>query len=242
MTLSRRLALSSASLLAVACAGPDVTAILRPGAPPRDRAAVLQTLLPGDNGPLLGARESPWHIVTDAPSTVTLRAGALVIASAPGRRAFAAPRLPVAAIEPIASRRHEELSWTASVTVDPNVRFFIICELRFAGEAGAVLFQATPFDVQVTQDSERPGGGSSVSLPRLIGDGGRHSWRLRLSEAGTQMLLNGSPIWTVDGQRALAWVAFGETRTDALHGGQMTLSDVVYVRRPALPQEVAWKE
>ena len=164
-----------------------------------------------------------------------------MITSIPGRRAFASPRLPVAALDPVASRRHEELSWTAAVTVDPSVRFFIICELRFAGEAGAILFQATPFDVQVTEDSERPGGGSSVSLPRLIGDGGRHSWRLRLREAGTQVLLNGSPIWTLEGHRALAWVAFGETRTDALHGGQMTLSDVVYVRRPALTQEVSWK-
>ncbi|MGH2369291.1 MAG: hypothetical protein ACRDI2_13945, partial [Chloroflexota bacterium] len=121
--------------------------------------------------------------------------------------------------------------WEASVTVAR--RFFIVCELRFAGEPGALLVQATPFDVQVFQDPARPGGATSHSVPRLVGDGEPHFWRLRLAGGRLALHLDGSIIWTLDGPRSLARVAFGETRTDDQHAGTMLLRDVIYVRRPA---------
>jgi hypothetical protein len=123
----------------------------------------------------------------------------------------------------------EELTWDGTVAVER--RFFIVCELRFAAEPGAVLVQATPFDTQLSSDAERPGGGRSESLPQRIGDGAPHFWRLRLGGGRLDLLLDGSPIWSLDGPRGFARVAFGETRTDDEHGGTMTLRDLNYVRR-----------
>ncbi|HET7769958.1 MAG TPA: hypothetical protein VFN74_14370, partial [Chloroflexota bacterium] len=113
-------------------------------------------------------------------------------------------------------------------------RFFVLCELRFAGEPGAILLQPTPFDLQVTFDPERPAGGTSVSVSRLLADSREHAYRLRATEQRLDLLIDGSPVWSLDGRRTLSSVAFGETRTDALHGGELRLRDVIYVRRPDL--------
>ncbi|HEV2123499.1 MAG TPA: hypothetical protein VGW38_12085, partial [Chloroflexota bacterium] len=105
--------------------------------------------------------------------------------------------------------------------------------LRFAGEPGALLIQPTPFDIQVMLDSGRPGGGTSNSLSRRVADSSAHAWRLRSSPEQLELWLDGSMIWSLAGNRVLSRVAFGETRTDAEHGGAVQLRDIVYVRRPA---------
>jgi hypothetical protein len=124
----------------------------------------------------------------------------------------------------------EELTWETRLTL--HGRFFVVCELRFTGEPGALLVQATPFDLQVFHDPARPQGGTSHSVSRLLHEGMPHYWRLRLASGRTELHLDGSVVWTLDGARSLSRVAFGETRTDELHGGTMELRDVVYVRRP----------
>jgi hypothetical protein len=213
---------------------------IAPNQPPRDRAAVLQTLLRGQPVPPIGVPENPWHIVSEPPSDVRLDTGVLVIRSEPGRRAFASPRAPFAPVGYAPPRFVEELAWLARVSITPGQRFFILCELRFAGEPGAILLQPTPFDLQITLDSERPGGGTSHSVSRLLGDGREHAYRLRATEERLDLFLDGSPIWALAGRRALSSVAFGETRTDSLHGGELRLRDVVYVRRPVGPDESAF--
>lgn len=224
----------------VGCA-PRLSAIA-PGSPPRDRAAVFQSLLPGQPVLALGLPDNPWHVVAEPPSAVRLDGASLVIQTAPGRRAFASPRAPFAPLGYSPPRFVEELSWLARVTIAPGQRFFILCEMRFGGEPGAILLQPTPFDLQVTLDPERPAGGTSASLSRLLGDGREHAYRLRATEQRLDLLLDGSPLWSLDGRRTLSSVAFGETRTDALHGGELRLRDVVYVRRPASPDEPAFLE
>ncbi|MGI8422826.1 MAG: hypothetical protein ACR2NO_01690 [Chloroflexota bacterium] len=240
--LTRRVS-SVGALAAIACSpqAPRLAAFSA-GPPPRDRAAVLQTLLPGQPVPPLGTPESPWHVAAEPPAEVRLDGDALVVRTEPGRRAFASPRAPLAPLEYAPPRFVEELSWVGRVTVLAGQRFFILCELRFAGEPGAVLIQPTPFDLQVTDDPERPAGGSSVSISRLLGDGREYSYRLRGTEQRLELFLNGAPIWGLDGRHVLSSVAFGETRTDALHGGELRLRDVVYVRRPALARERAFLE
>jgi len=228
-----------ASGLSLAACTPRFAA-LNPAPPPRDRAAVLQALLPGLPSPAIGTPESPWHVVANPPAEVRLDAGALVVRTEPGRLAFAAPRAPFAPLPYAPPRFVEELAWVARVRIGAGLRFFILCALRFAGESGSILVQPTPFDLQLTHDAERPGGATSVSLAPLVADGAEHSWRLRSNEQRTELLLDGSPIWSLDGRRVLSAVAFGETATDALHGGELRLRDVVYVRRPALPSEPAW--
>jgi hypothetical protein len=215
---------------------------LTPSPLPRDRAAVLQTLLPGQPVPPIGVPESPWHVVAEAPAEVRLDGTSLVVRSEPGRRAFVSPRAPFAPLGYAPPRFVEELSWLASISITPGLRFFVLCELRFAGEPGAILLQPTPFDLQVSLDPERPAGGTSVSVSRLLADGRERAYRLRATEQRVELYLNGSPIWTLEGGRVLSSVAFGETRTDALHGGELRLRDVVYIRRPALPDERAFLE
>jgi hypothetical protein len=148
----------------------------------------------------------------------------------PRRRVWASPRLPVAPLDDVVPGQIEELSWDGVIAVEQ--RFFIVCELRFAGESGAVLVQATPFDLQVFHDPERPSGGRSESLSPLLGDGRAHFWRVRLADGRFELHLDGTAIWSLDGPRALARCAFGETRTDDEHGGSMLMRDLIYVRRP----------
>ena len=240
MRSRRSLAGSFASVALTACASPF--SALTPNPPPRDRAAVLQTRLPRHPNPPLGVPENPWHVVADPPSDIRLDGAALLIRSEPGRRAFASPRAPFAPVGYAPPRFVEELSWLARVTISPGQRFFILCELRFAGEPGAILLQPTPFDLQVTLDPERPAGGTSVSISRLLADGREHAYRLRATEQRLELLIDGTPRWSLDGRRTLSSVAFGETRTDALHGGELRLRDVIYVRRPAAPTEPAFLE
>jgi hypothetical protein len=197
---------------------------------PRDRAAVFHAFIAGEPFVPLGTPDSPWQVLAEPPSAVNAGPGSLTVSSVPGRRAWTSPRLPLAPLGGAPPGQVEELTWEASVTLDE--RYFIVCELRFAGEPGAILLQVTPFDLQVFQDAERPGGGTSDSVPRRLGDGQPHFWRLRLAEERCDLRLDGSSVWTLDGRRGLSRVAFGETRTDALHGGSLVLRDLVYVRRP----------
>jgi hypothetical protein len=243
MRIGRRSAMAAAAagaLPAAACSPPNLAATLNPPPPPRDRAMVYQSLLRGQYVVPFEARESTWQVHAEPPASVELVSGFLRIAAEPGRRAFATPRLPLVPLEPPVAEQVEELSWLAGVAIAGGQRFFILCELRFAGEPGAILVQPTPFDVQITQDSERPSGGVSVSLSRVVADGQQHAWRLRCAAQRATLFLDGTPVWSLDGARALAHVTFGETRTDSLHGGVLLLRDVVYVRRPALPHERPW--
>ncbi|CAA9291593.1 MAG: hypothetical protein AVDCRST_MAG77-5191 [uncultured Chloroflexi bacterium] len=227
-----RAALTVVPTAGIACAAPRHAGALWPAPPPRDSAAVFQDLLPGRQVAPLGAPDSPWHIFVESPSRVMLDGNGLVLESVPGRRIWASPRLPVAPLEAVLPSQVEELTWTATVRVEPPRRFFVLCELRFAAEPGAILIQPTPFDLQITQDPERPGGGSSDSLSRIVADGREHYWRLRLDATRAELRLNGSVIWSVEGRHALSRITFGETRTDAFHGGRLLLRDLVYVRRP----------
>ncbi|HEU5317762.1 MAG TPA: hypothetical protein VFX49_16745 [Chloroflexota bacterium] len=170
--------------------------------------------------------------MSDPPAEVRLEGTELVVRTEPGRRAFVAPRAPFAALPYETPRFVEELGWVSRVAVRPGVRFFVLLTLRFAGESGAILVQPTPFDLQITSDSDRPERGVSRSLPHLVGDGAEHAWRLRLTEQRTELLLDGTSIWSLDGRRVVGAIAFGETITDQLHGGELRLRDVAYVRRP----------
>lgn len=197
---------------------------------PSDRAAVFQALGRGAAPAGLSGPSSPWASAADEPARVEGTAEGLRLISSPGRRAWVSPRLPVAPLDGIPRGQIEDLTWEASITVQR--RFFIVCELRFAGEPGALLIQATPFDLQVFQDADRPAGGTSESVSRLVGNGSTHFWRVRVAGGRLDLRLDGTTIWSLEGPQALARVAFGETRTDDEHGGMMLLRDVVYVRRP----------
>jgi hypothetical protein len=198
---------------------------------PVDRAVVFQSLLTGEPAAPLNAPGAPWQVAAEPPSTVEISPDGLRLTGAPGRRAWASPRLPVSPLNGAVPGQVEELTWDAVLTL--SQRFFVVCELRFAGEPGALLIQATPFDLQISQDANRPGGGTSSSVSRLVGDGKTHSWRIRLDGQRLELRLDGSTVWSLDGDRALARLAFGETRSDGLHGGDLLLHDVIYVRRPA---------
>lgn len=231
MTLKRRAVLLGAgpAAFAAACALP---AYGREADLPRDRAAAFSALGPSQPVQPLTGPDARWAAAADDPATVEVTPEGLRLTSFPSRRAWAAPRLPVAPIDAIPEDQIEDVSWSAEIAVEQ--RFFIVCELRFAAEPGAVLIQATPFDLQVAHDPERPSGGRSESVSRVVSADRAHFWRLRLTAGRLDLLLDGAPVWSLTGPRALARVAFGETRTDDEHGGTMLLRDLVYVRRPAL--------
>jgi hypothetical protein len=241
------------ALLRGACPGAPLLAIVASGACapssppllatedlPRDSAATFRALTPGAPLEPISGPHARWASGADDPARVEPTPGALLFQSLPGRRAWAAPRLPLAPLNAVPEGHLEEVTWESTVVVEQ--RFFVVCELRFAGEPGAILVQATPFDLQVHHDPERPPAqnatgatsrGRSESIPRLVGRGQIHFWRLRLGGGRLDLRLDGSTIWTLEGPRALSRLAFGETRTDDEHGGEMHLRDLVYVRRPA---------
>jgi len=212
------------------CATP-VPPALRAPVLPTDPAITFQALLAGQPVPPLTAPDSPWQISVDPPGSIEIAGDAVRIVSPPGVRAWISPRLPLTPLNAARPGQLEDLNWDA--TVDNARRFFVACELRFAGEPGAILIQVTPFDLQVLHDSARPQGGRSESVSRLAGDGQEHFWRLRVDDAGLQLRLDGSIVWSMAGKRSLSRVAFGETRSDLEHGGAMLLRNLVYVRRPA---------
>ena len=246
--MNRRTLLAPAALALAGCAvgRPNlsrfVPAMLDRTPPPRDRAAVFQSLLARQPEPVLEARDAQWEASFDPPARAAIGPEGLTLECPPGGRVWAVPRLPLAPLLPVAPRQVEELLWVSTLAIAPGQRFFVMCELRFAGEPGAVLIQPTPFDIQLSQDRERPGGASSVSLSRLVAEGRPHSWRLRLDQERTELRIDSTPVWSLEGRHSLAAVSFGEVRPDPLHGGTLTLRDVIYVRRPALATERAWLE
>lgn len=228
--LRRETMLALATTPLVGCA-PRIPAALRPAEIPAGSAATFRALQPGQPPLAIEAGDTRWLVSAEPGAGIEPLPHGARINTIPGRRAWASPRLPLIELERAGTASVEELAWDTAISL--TARFFIVCELRFAGEPGALLMQATPFDVQVFQDSERPAGGASTSVSRLLGDGRIHSWRIRIDARGLSLRLDGSEVWLMPGARPLARVSFGETRTDSLHGGSMWLRDVVYVRRPA---------
>jgi hypothetical protein len=235
MSLKRRAVLRGAgpaAALTLSACGVDPDLFPRRADLPRDRAAGFTALGPSQPVQPVTGPDARWAAAADDPASVEVNPEGLRLTSFPGRRAWASPHLPVAPIGAIHPAQIEDLSWNADIAVER--RFFIVCELRFAEEPGAVLIQATPYDLQVTHDPERPSGGRSESVSRLVSAGGAHFWRLRLTAGRLDLFLDGAPVWSTTGPRSFARIAYGETRTDDEHGGTMLLRDLVYVRRPLL--------
>jgi hypothetical protein len=219
-----------AAAFALPACGIDLDPVPGRPAPPRDRAAGFNALGPSQPPQPVSGPDARWAAAADEPASVVVSPEGLRLTSFPSRRAWASPHLPVAPLDGVLDEQIEDVSWSAEIAVER--RFFIVCELRFAAEPGAILIQATPYDLQVTHDPERPSGGRSESVSRVVSAGRAHYWRLRLAAGRLDLLLDGAPVWSATGPRALARVAFGETRTDDEHGGTMLLRDLVYVRRP----------
>lgn len=213
-----------------------VKAVVESGLPPDDSFS-FRAFMRGDTAtPPLEGPSSAWSVVAQSPARVEASPEMLRLVSVPHRQVWASPRLPYAPLEvprspaPVRGPWIEDVTWAASIAI--HQRYMVVCEVRFAGEPGALLVQATPFDVQVFQDPDRPGGGTSTSVSRIVDRGELHYWRLRLDGRRFEIFIDGSVAWTLEGPRTLSRLAFGETRTDDLHGGSIELHDVAYLRRP----------
>jgi hypothetical protein len=238
MSVKRRAVLRGAGAVAIPLAlGSSACAVDPPGSPlrggdlPRDRAATFRALAPGQPPETLTGPESRWASGAEEPARAELTPDGLLLVTLPGHRAWAAPRLPVAPLDAIPDGHVEDVTWEATIGIEQ--RYFVVCDLRFAGQPGAVLIQATPYDLQVFHDPDRPSGGRSESVSHLVDGAPEHYWRLHLAGGRLDLFLDGSIIWSLEGPRALSRLAFGETRTDDAHGGSMLLRDLTYVRRPA---------
>lgn len=242
--VTRRAILAAAAVgVGVAACAPvtvptAVRAVIESGLPPDDTVS-FRAFMRGDAVmPPLEGPESAWSVVAQPPARVEATPDMLRLVSVPRHQVWASPRLPYAPLEPRPAPGGdpargpwiEDVTWTASVAI--HVRYMVVCEVRFAGEPGALLIQATPYDVQVFQDPDRPDGGTSTSVSRIVDRGEVHYWRLRLDGRRFEVFIDGSVVWTLEGPRTLGRLAFGETRTDELHGGAIEVRDVVYVRRP----------
>jgi hypothetical protein len=104
----------------------------------------------------------------------------------------------------------EEYVWRASVVLDG--RFFVLLE------TDRLLVQVTPTGMQVDA-AGRPG----QTLPRPAGWAAPQEWTLRRA-GGRTTLLHGGEVVSADADGApFRFVRFGETRTDADHGGTLRL-------------------
>ena len=130
-----------------------VKALVESGLPPANDL-VFRAFMRGDAVvPPLEGPTSAWSIVAQAPARVEATPEMLRLISIPRREVWASPRLPYAPLEPLPDAKVpptrgpwiEDVTWEASVAI--HQRYMVVCEVRFAGEPGALLVQATPYDV-----------------------------------------------------------------------------------------------
>jgi len=123
-------------------------------------------------------------------------------------------------------RYTETLDWDAAV--ERQTTSFVM----FDGQS--VRIEATTRGLQVTyRGADNKGVDVDLATP-LPNDGGMHHYRLERTRSEYRLAVDGQPLLAgPHAGHAPHWdfVRFGQTRSDAAHGGTMRLDNVVYRQR-----------
>ena len=174
-----------------------------------------------------------WQFVAEDGADVSVQAGRLVIRTPPGVKAFVnmpLPPRPAALLLPrprwwqlMGLRRPsviEELGWTARLQLDNQ--FFVVAMID------GLLVQGTPYGLHLTV----PQADGSVLGHEVrqvsVAAGLDHTWRLIRSGDWVALEIDEREVWRGLARGPFREIRFGETQTDRLHGGALSIEHVEY--------------
>ena len=174
-----------------------------------------------------------WQFVAEDGAEVSVQGGRLVIRTPPGAKAFVTmplPPRPAALLLPrprwwqlMGLRRPaviEELAWTARLQLDNQ--FFVVAVID------GLLVQGTPYGLHLTV----PQADGSVLGREVrqvsVAAGLDHTWRLIRSGDWVALEIDEREVWRGLARGPFREIRFGETQTDRLHGGALSIEHVEY--------------
>ena len=188
-------------------------------------------------GPVIA--EGRWRILGDDTTSIRVLDGTLYLAPPPATQAFVELLLPSRPTLPGEQRwlpvglydtpYEEELTWRGQAQVEREYFIVLVWDM--------LLLQRTPYGLHVTYpnaDGVEEGHPIAFAFPDPTE---AHTWRLLRRAGRISLIVDGQLVWwAVAGQEQFNQLPrFGESRTDELHAGGLTLDWVRY--RRWLPRE-----
>ena len=199
---------------------------------------VYAELVEDFGGPVIA--EGRWRILGDDTTSIRVWSGALHLAPPPATQAFVELLLPSNPTFPgdqqwlpvglYDAPYEEELTWRGTVQVEREYFIILVWDM--------LLIQRTPYGLHITYPNAAgvlDGHGIRSALPNPPQ---AHTWRVFRGSDRVSLAVDGRVVWSgpaVQEPRDQL-PRFGESRTDALHAGKLTLDWVRY--RRWLPREM----
>ena len=190
------------------------------------------------SGPVIA--EGRWRILGDDTTSIRVRNGMLHLVPPPATQAFVELLLPSNPTFPGEERwlpvglydtpYEEELAWRGKVQVEREYFVVLVWHL--------LLVQRTPYGLHVTYPNSA-GGLEGHQIPFAFSDPSRaHTWRVLRRSNRISLAVDDQVVWSAAAEQAHlnGLPRFGESRTDELHAGGLTLEWVRY--RRWLPREL----
>ena len=190
------------------------------------------------SGPVIA--EGRWGMWSDVSTSVQVQDGTLYLAPPPATQAFVELLLPSNPTFPGGERwlpvelydapYEEELTWRGEVQVERE--YFIVLLW------GMLLIQRTPYGLHITYPDAAgspEGHGISFAFPD---PSQAHTWRVLRRSSRIALAVDDQVVWSAAAEQGHLnqLPRFGESRTDELHAGRLTLDWVRY--RRWLPREL----
>ena len=186
--------------------------------------------------------EGRWRMWSDGATSVLVRNGTLYLAPPPATQAFVELLLPTNPTFPGGERRlpvglydtpyEEELAWRGKVQVERE--YFIVLLW------GMFLIQRTPYGLHITYP-DTAGVLAGHQVPYAFPEPAQaHTWRVLRRSNLISLWIGNQVVWSAAAKQEhldqLPPPRFGESRSDELHAGKLTLDWVRY--RRWLPREL----
>ncbi len=184
--------------------------------------------------------EGRWRIAGDDATSIRVRNGTLHITPPPGTQAFVELLLPSNPTLPGSPRwlpvglydapYEEELTWRGAAQVERE--YFIVLVWN------TLMVQRTPYGLHITYP-DAAGSLEGHGVPFAFPEPSQaHTWRVLRRSSRISLAVDDQVVWSAVSQQGQLnqLPRFGESRTDELHAGGLTLDWVRY--RRWLPQEL----
>lgn len=186
--------------------------------------------------------EGRWRIAGDDTTSIRVRNGTLYLTPPPATQAFVELLLPGNPTFPGGQRwlpvglydapYEEELTWRGEVQVERE--YFIVLLW------GMLLVQRTPYGLHVTYPNAAgslEGQGIPLAFPN---PSQAYTWRVLRRSSRISLAVDDQVVWSAAAEQGQLnqLPRFGESRTDELHAGELTLDWVRY--RRWLPRELRY--
>ena len=184
--------------------------------------------------------EGRWRTFADSTASIRVQDGTLRLAPPPATQSFVELLLPSNPTFPGGERwlpvglydtpYEEELAWRGEVQVERE--YFIVLLW------GMLLIQRTPYGLHITYP-DAAGSLEGHGIPFAFPDPSQaHTWRVLRRSSRISLAVDDQVVWsaTAKQEHLDQLPRFGESRTDELHAGKLTLDWVRY--RRWLPREL----